>query len=170
MATPLDPTAWGNATLEVGTPGEGDVMATTLDKVGYVLQDSLGLEQEDGTVLQLIEEGGIIHDQMQQEGIKTIVGEMIGMQDDIMQRFWTTETDGTITWVKSTVTSNKFSFRISVPQNVGSKRMLIPYASMSLGVAYSSAQGWTQPFTITILTGATGNQFGWDEVPAPAEP
>jgi hypothetical protein len=169
--TPLDPTAWGNSILEIGTPGTGNAMSDTLEQIGYILEETLTIELEDGTELTLYEEGHILRDQLQQEGTVRITGTLIGIPDDVIAKFWQVETEGTgdtaKTWVKSMVASEKYSVRMGTPAVVGSERLLVPYASVNLGVAYSSTQGWTAPFTFTILKGATERMFGFDKVPAP---
>lgn len=166
----LTPTAWGNAVIEIGTPGEGNTIADTFEQLGYALEESLAIEQEDGTLLELYEEGHILRDSLQQEGTITITGTLIGIQDDVLTKFWKTKTEGTgddaKIWVQSTVSTGKYSLRMGTPSVEGSDRLLVPYASVKLGVAYASTQGWTAPFTFTIVVGATGDAFGFDKIPA----
>lgn len=163
-------TAWGNAIVEFGTPGAGNTMSTELKPVGYVLEDTLAIEKEDGTELQLFEEGHILRDQLQQEGVVRISGTLIGIPDDARTAFWDVTSSGSDdakkVSVKSLISSKKYSTKLSVPQVPGSETLEAPYCSVSLGMAYSSTQGWTAPFTITILKGETGKLFDFGVVAA----
>ncbi len=167
----LNPTAWGEGMLEVGEPGAGDTLATDFDDMGIILDDSIGVAADDGTPLELRSWGNVLRDYQGTEKTFTITGTLIGIPASAMRKFWgidTTSTPGT-TWVKSTVTNKKYSFRMGTPKVVGSDRLLVPVGRMSLGLAYAQSNGWTAPFTIQMLVGATGYIYGFDTVPTPTE-
>ena len=155
----MKPTAWGNAIVEYGTPGEGDTMATALTQLGYVEEETLGIEIEDGTVLSLYEEGHILRDEKQLENTVRINGTLIGIPDEVMEEFWDTEASGSKINVKSTVSGKKYSVKLSTPDQPGSDTLEVPYASVSLGVAYASNHGWSAPFTFTIIKGESDVLF-----------
>jgi hypothetical protein len=169
MAEALNPTAWGEGVLEVGTPGTGDTLATTFEDIGYILDDSIGVAAEDGTALELRSWGNVLRDYQATEKTFTITGTLIGITASAMAKFWNIDTATTAgrTAVKSTVTNQKFSFRMGTPAVVGSDRLNVPTGRMSLGMAYAQGEGWTAPFTIQMLVGATGNIFEFDTVPEP---
>ena len=157
-------TAWGNAILEFGTPGAGDTMSATLTKIGEILEETLGIEVEDGTELSLFEEGHILRDMLRQEGTVRINGTIIGIPDVVMAEFWDVESATGKTNVKSMVSGQKYSVKISVPGQLGSDTLEVPYTSVKLGMAYASNQGWTAPFTFTIMKGATDVLFSFGVV------
>jgi hypothetical protein len=166
MPEALNPTAWGEAALEVGTPGAGQTLAETFEDIGYILEETLTLSTEDGTQLSLYSEGHKLRDILEQEGTYTIEGTLVGIPESARTKFWRTHTADGVQWVQSTVSTEKFSVRMGTPKVVGSDRLLVPYSSVKLGMAYASNQGWTAPFSFTIVVGATEDMFGWDVVPA----
>lgn len=166
----LNPTAWGEAALELGDPGTGNTMAETFENIGKVLEETLGVELEDGTVLSLYASGHKLVDMLQQEGVVAIVGTLVGIPESARTRFWKTSKEGNIQWVQSMVTTGKYSVRLGTPRVVGSDRLLVPYSSVNLGFGYAENQGWTAPFRFTVIAGATGNLFGFDTVPTEETP
>lgn len=166
MAEALKPTAWGEGMMEVGTPGTGDTLATDFEDMGYILDESVSIETEDGTALELRSWGNVLRDYQDTEKTLTISGTLIGIPDAAMAKYWKTETTSGVTAVKSMVTNEKLSFRMGTPDIVGSQRLSIPVGKLSLGMAYAQTEGWSAPFTIRVLTGATGVMFNFDVVPA----
>ncbi len=145
-------------------------MATIFKSMGNILEESLSIEKEDGTVLQLFEEGHILIDELHQEPTLKINATIIGIPEDIRQAFWNVETSGTgdarKVSVKSLLNSNKYSVKFAAEGVPGSETFEAPYCSVNMGPAYTSAQGWTATVVITILKGKSGRLFDFGVVPA----
>jgi len=150
--------AWGKILLEYGTPTVNQGMTTLLKTMGYVKEGSLSLEQEEGTKLQLFAEGHVLLDELQLEGVVKLKGTIIQIPETVRQEFWNTETNAGKMSVKSMVTSNKYSVKLT-SEVEGSDTFEAPYCSINFGLAYSSTEGWSAPFTITVLKGKSGKLF-----------
>jgi len=155
------PTGWGKVSLLYGTPTSSQEMATTLVKMGDILENSLSIEQQEGTKLQLYAEGHILKDELQLEGTNSIKATLIGIPEDTRKKFWATDNAGET--VSSMITASKFSIKL-VPHVLGAETLSAPYCSINLGMAYSSQQGWTAPVTVTILQNEAGKFFEFGTV------
>lgn len=142
---------------------------STMLKMGYILEDTLEITNEEGDALELFEEGHILRDQVRLEGTITINCEIIGVPDNILEAFWVTETTGTGAeekrQVKSLINNDKYAVAFYVPTAPGSDTFEAPYCTVNMGMGYSSTQGFTLPIEIIIVKGATENLFQFGIVP-----
>ena len=163
-------TAWGEIEFFIGTPGTGDVMSTSLTSLGYMKEDSVGIEKEDGSLLQLFGTGHRLIDELKGEPTLRLKGTLIGISDTVAQEFWDATASGSgdeeKTGIKSFVTSKKMSVKMS-SKVVGSRTLEAPYCSVSLMPLFSEKEGWTAEIEFTILTGQTGYPFQFGIAPAP---
>ncbi|NDV47795.1 hypothetical protein D0T49_12135 [Paludibacter sp. 221] len=117
-------TAWGNVKMYFGTPTSTGEMPTTLNTMGYILEDSLAIESEEGTTLELFEEGHILRDRLQLEGVISISATIIGIPDETRKAFWNVTESGTgdakKVSVNSMVNNSKFAVKFAAEQVPGS--------------------------------------------------
>lgn len=172
MALPRK-TAWGNAQIFYAPAGTDQTMPAlnTLKQMGYILEGTLAIANEEGDALELFEEGHILRDQMRLEGTITVNCEIIGVPDDIVESFWKTTASGTDgnakRQVSSLINNDKFAVAFYVPDAPGSDTFEAPYCTVNMGTAYSSTQGWTLPIEIIIVKGAAEYLFQFGIVPEP---
>lgn len=158
-------TAWGNAKVYYGPALPSGQMPDldTLINIGYIHQDEdINLEATEGDTLELIEVGGIVRDEMRQNGSLSLTFNVIGIHSDNSTAFWDATVEGTgeteLITVRSLVNNNKYAVYLE-PEAAGSQDMRIPYATVYMDPGYSSEQGWILPVTVNILTGPSGNMF-----------
>lgn len=166
----MNPTAWGNVKMYFGTPEQGGEMPSSLMSIGNILEGSLNIEKEDGTTLELYEEGHVLRDMMQLEPTLRVNATIIGIPEATRSAFWETEVNGAgeakKVSVKSMVSNKKYAVKFAAEQVPGSDTFEAPYCSVNMGPAYSSEQGWTADVVITILKGDSGKLFDFGVVPA----
>lgn len=163
-------TAWGEVKARFGDATEDGSMPTTMTEIGEILENSLGLEKEDGTKLQLFKEGHILVDELEQEPTLSVVATIIGIPDSIKTVFWEAEKSGIGDKekfaVKSLVNSKKFAIDFAAVKVPGSETFEAPYASISLSPLYSSTQGWTCQARMTVMRSKSDVLFQFGKVPA----
>lgn len=164
----LKPTAWGNAHLEYGTPGANDALPTTWTDMGCILDQTIAVNVTEGTALEIRCSGNRLADQQDVEATYQLAFSLQGVASEIMTEFWGTATPGAdgITWVKSTITPERYAFRLSVPDVPGSDTFVIPRGSITLRPAFADNAGFSLTATISLLTSQLGI-FGFGVVPDP---
>jgi hypothetical protein len=158
-------TAWGEQVVSIGTPGTGDIMATTLADIGLIKEESISFEKADGTKLELFSTGHNLVDSLRTEPIITLKMTLIGITDSARQMFWKTTTALGRTTVKSLVNSTKYSVKLA-SKVVGADTLEAPYCEVSMGPLFAEKEGFTAEVAFTFLRGATGDLFYMDVVPA----
>jgi hypothetical protein len=155
-------TAWGEIDIEFGTPGNGDLMSSTLKKIGTVKEESLSVEKEDGTKLELYGTGHILVDELKTDPKLTIKGIVIGISKENVTEFWDATPSGTGATEKievaSLVSKKKYSVRLASKVS-GSDTLEAPYCSVVFSPAFSEKEGWTAEFAFTMIKGASGKLF-----------
>lgn len=153
-------TAWGEATLSVGTPGTGGAMGAALTKIGEIEENSLSVETADGKKYELKGSGGKLLDSMTGEPTLTVKATVVGLA--AASPFWTTETKGTGAAlkkvVKSLVCSTKKSVKIAT-KVVGSDYIEFPNCSANAKVTFSEEKGWLAEMEFTLLQNSAGEFF-----------
>lgn len=163
-------TAWGEVVMKVAETDAAETMPTTMETIGEILEESLGLELEDGTKLQLFKEGHILVDELSQEPTLNVSLTLIGISDANKARFWEAEETGEGEnkkfAVKSLINTKKFAIEFAAIKVPGSDTFEAPKCTVSMGPLYSSTQGWTSDIKITIIKAKTGILFQFGKVPA----
>lgn len=163
-------TAWGEVKMRFAETTADGSMPTIMTEIGEIQEDSLGLEKEDGTKLQLFKEGHILVDELEQEPTLSVVATIIGIPDEIKTEFWEAAKSGTGEKekfaIKSLVNSKKFAIDFAAVKVPGSETFEAPYASISLSPLYSSKLGWTCEVRVTIMRSALDVLFQFGKVPA----
>lgn len=154
-------TAWGEIELSVGETGSEGAMANTLTSVGYILENSFSMPNEEGTTLSLNATGGVRVDEKTGEPRIVVNCTLIGI--DKATQFW----GGTAKRVNSFTNDKKYSIRIA-SKVVGSEALEAPECKISGLPQFSETEGWTVPLTISILKGEAGYYCEYVEVTEPA--
>lgn len=168
----MEKTAWGEVEMNFAETTADEKMPTDLQTIGEIMEESLGLETEDGTKLQLFKEGHILVDELQQEPTLKVNATIIGIPDNIRTQFWEgekiTEGEGENAVekyaVKSLVNTKKFAIQFAAIKVPGSDTFEAPKCSISLSPLYSSTQGWTCSVAITLFRAKTGHLFLFGKV------
>ena len=125
MASTNTPTAWGDATLEIGEVQADGTMASKLENVGIIDADSLTVELTDGTIYQYKDINGKLLDELELEGELNINFTLKDPSEETMGKFWDVKTEGSgdtaVTWVKSILPNKQYCMRFSNPRVVGSR-------------------------------------------------
>ena len=141
-------------------------MGTPLVDVGYIVEDSISLAKEDGTILSLKGTGGVTVDELKNEPTLKLSMNLIGLEK--AKQFWgIDDTQTTTTRVKSLVNYDKYSVKMA-SKVVGSDTLEAPECSISGTPVFTEKQGWTVALEITIKKGEAGYLFDFGVVPAPA--
>lgn len=166
------PTAWGNIRLYYAEAAEDGAMVPFEDliSVGYVLEDSIETNNEEGDTLQLFEEGHILRDELRLNSTFSVTFTIIGIPPAIADAFWDAEVTGTgatqVIQVNSFVNNNRYAFRLDAP-TVLSQAFEAPYCSVNMVPSITSTEGWTAECTITVLNGPADYAFRIVRVQAP---
>lgn len=162
--------AWGHVEMKYALTNENETMPAELKPIGRIKEDSLGLEKEDGTVLQVFEEGHILVDELQLEPILKVNLTLTNIPEEIRTVFWDAEKTGVgddIEYaVKSLINNDKFAIEFAATKVPGSDTFRAPKCSISMSPLYSSKEGWTAEIKITLFKGLSGKLFSFGKVPA----
>lgn len=147
-------TAWGEIEVKIKVAEVGQTWpATGLTSIGTVLEDSISITKEDGSLYQLKSTGGILVDEMKGEPTFKVNLTLIG----IVSTFWTMH--GTTTTAVASF-SNSTKYAVSIASKVqGSKAFAAPYCTITGTPEFSEKTGWTVPLEITVLKGLAGYLF-----------
>lgn len=154
-------TAWGEIVLSTGTPGASDAMSTSLTPLGYIKEDSLAIETEDGEVMQLFGTGHVLIDEQGGEPSVRIKATLIGAN----KTFWDMAESPNTGRVESFVTSAFYSVRFA-SKVVGSDTFEAPKCKIAAKPLFSEKEGWTVELTITVLKGTAGYFWNFGTVAA----
>lgn len=173
MASTNTPTAWGDATLEIGEVQADGTMASELENVGIIDADSLTVELTDGTIYQYKDINGKLLDELEVEGELNINFTLKDPSEETMGKFWDVKTEGSgdtaVTWVKSILPNKQYCMRFSNPRVVGSRTWDFPVVKIKMKPGWEVAKGYNNPCTASVFnTGAKG-WFGFGKVAAPTE-
>lgn len=159
------PTAWGNLRMYYAPADEetGAMPAfADLLSVGYVLEDSISTDIEEGDVRQLFEEGHILRDELRLDSTLTINFTIIGIPSAIATAFWDATVTGTgpteIIQVNSLTNTNKYAIRLDAPAT-NSQALEAPFCTINMTPIISSEQGWTAECSATIIAGPANYTF-----------
>lgn len=173
MAIPR-PTAWGNTNIYFLAANEGQTMPelSAMTRMGDIYEDDdITITTDEGEVLELRETGGILRDQLRQEGTVTLNLSLIGVTDEALA-FWQTSVVGTGDTAKrrvqSLINNDKFAIAFYVPTAPGSDTFEAPYCTVNMTPGYASTTGWIQPIEIIILKGQA--DYLWDYGLVPETP
>lgn len=149
-----DKTAWGEILMNIGLTGANDVMATDLESIGILKEDSLSLATEEGKKYELWGSGHELIDELQGEPTLTVSGIIIQVPEDIRKKLWEVSEQGSgdakKMQVKSLVTKEKYSVQFA-SKVVGSETFEAPKCSVSMKPVFSETEGWTAEFSFKII-------------------
>lgn len=165
----MNETAWGNIIFRIADATETGEMPASLEQLGKIKENSISIDPQRGTKLQLKETGGGVHDQTEGEPVVTIGMTIIGIPVAMREMFWQTENKGEKTRVKSLVTNKKFAIEILNPKVPGSDTLEIPKTSVFMGMLLADDEGYTAPLEITILKSEADAFFDMGVVGAETE-
>lgn len=152
--------AWGEIVLSYGTPGASDAMSASLTPLGYIKEDSLAIETEEGEVMQLFGTGHVLVDEQGGEPSVRIKATLIGVDDT----FWTMDATNT-GQVESFIDSAYYSIKVA-SKVVGSETLEAPKCKIAAKPLFSEKEGWTVELTITVLKGLAGYFWNFGTVAA----
>ena len=140
--------------MNIGLTGANDIMATALESIGVLKEDSLSLATEEGKKYELWGSGHELIDELQGEPILTVSGTVIQIPDDIRKKLWEVSEQGSgdakKIQVKSLVTREKYSVQFA-SKVVGSETFEAPKCSVSMKPVFSETEGWTAEFSFKII-------------------
>lgn len=143
-------TAWGEIEMLVGTPGASDAMSASLESLGYIKEDSLAFETEEGEKMQLFGTGHVLVDEQGGEPSVRVKATLLGIEK--AKQFWEMGVDPNPGQVKSFVTSDAYSVKFA-SKVVGSETFEAPKCKIAAKPLFSEKEGWTVELTITVLKG-----------------
>ena len=165
--------ACGEIELRSAPMNEQETMPEELTSIGDIKEDSLGIEKEDGTILQIFKEGHILVDELPLEPILKVNLTLTNIPESIRTVFWdaekTGEGDKTEFAVKSLINNEKFAIEFAAIKVPGSDTFRAPKCSIAMSPLYSSKEGWTAEIKITLIKGLSGKLFHFGKVPAKAK-
>jgi hypothetical protein len=168
MATTQANTAWGevNAYIAEMNAGETFPAMSAMDDIGVVKDGTTSIETQDGEVLELKREGGILYDRLEKEATYTLNLTLIDIPEETATKLWDIDvTDPGKIKVKSTVSGKKFSVGFAAVKVPGSRTFEIPKCTIKMTPNYSSTEGWSCVLKISILqSDVTGVTFQFGEV------
>lgn len=151
-------TAWGEIVMSVAKTGASDVMGTPLVPLGYIKEDSLAIETEEGEVMQLFGTGHVLVDEQGGEPSVRIKATLLGITNG--KQFWTFDATN-VGQVESFVTTDNYSVKFA-SKVVGSESFEAPKCKIAAKPLFSEKEGWTIELTITVLKGVAG--YFWNFV------
>lgn len=153
-------TAWGKAEVHYAEAETDGTMPEALTKIGRILDGTTSFENEAGEVLELKEEGGAVVDTMTKDGKLKLKFTLIDIPAAARTAFWTA--DGKA--IKSMTNSKKFAMKLLFPDVPEAETFEIPYSSVTMGIGYSTSQGYTAEVEVTALKHpTTGAIFSFGE-------
>ncbi len=156
--TKTSATAWGEVVMKIGTPTENNAMSENLASIGYVKEDSISLETEDGEKLEWKAVGGKVVDTLTKEGKISIKCQIKNLNKENLEKFWNIEEDEASGKLKvlGMTNSNKYSVLLE-PKVEKAETFEAPYCSVSMKPTFTEKEGWGQEVTFTLLSGGEGN-------------
>ena len=162
-------TAWGEVVMKIADTEALETFPTTLVDLGDIMEDTLSINKEDGTKLQLFKEGHILLDELQTEPTLNITLTLVGISDVNKAKFWETTTSGSGDTakfaVKALTNTKKFAIQFAAVKVKGSDTFEAPKCTVQLSPIYSSKEGWKAEVSITIIKATTGVLFQFGKVP-----
>lgn len=149
----MEKIAWGEIIMSIAPTGALDVMGTPLVELGFVKEDSMAINLEEGPKLQLFGTGHVLVDEVQQEDIINVAATLIGLEK--ATQFWEMGTGPTEGQVISLVNSDNWSVKFA-SKVVGSKTFEAPKCKIKATPVFSEKEGWSANLKITVLKGAAG--------------
>lgn len=150
-------TAWGDIEFKIGTPSADNGMSTSLDSIGTVKEDSIGVETQDGTTKEWRAVNGKLIDELKGEPILKVKCFVKNLNKSNLGKFWNVSENATTgeLEVKGLTNANKYS--ISFGSNVKeSEEFKAPYCSVSMKPAFDEKEGWGQEIEFTLLSPGEG--------------
>lgn len=155
------PTAWGEIEMSVAATGASDAMGTPLVSLGYIKEDSLAIETEDGEMMQLFGTGHVLVDEQGSEPSLRVKGTLLGIAQ--AKQFWDMGEAPNTGRVESFVTTGNYSVKFA-SKVVGSDTFEAPKCKIAAKPLFSEKEGWTVELTITVLKGQGGYFFNFGTV------
>ena len=159
-------TAWADVNLYIGLTGAEDALTTNWSNLGYISEDGVTIETEDGEENELKDVNGVLLDSMKKEGTLSITFTLINPSEETRGKFWDLEEDGEEgtnrkVWVKSLINSSYYSIALANPKATGSESFVAPKCSVSMKPTYDATKGFMAEVTCKILTPKSGKTFGF---------
>ena len=156
-------TMWGEVHLFIGTPGDGDTLATSFEDLGLIDDEGISIETEDGESYELKDINGKLVDKLTKEPTLRITATLLKPTEETRGKFWQMEEEGTgesrKVWVKSMIASKKYSIKLAVPNRPGTETFEVPLCTVAMKPTWSKEKGFTAPVTFDVITGETGKPF-----------
>lgn len=144
--------AWSECTIEIGTTGDKDVMATSLTDIGVIKDKSSQLVPSDGDALQAKATGGHTVAKEQQEGGFTLNTRVIEPEDTLLTLLGLGEAKTDEFNVKTHVVEGDFSVKVT-PKNVGARGLKAPKTNITYKPGWSEEEGNYADLSFEILFG-----------------
>lgn len=144
--------AWSECTIEIGTTGDGDVMATSLTDIGTIKDKSSKLDPSDGDALVAKATGNKTVAKEQQEGGFMLSTRVIEPTDELLALLGLGSADSDEFKVKTHVVNGDFSVKVT-PKNVGAKGIKAPKTNVKYKPGWSEEEGNYADLEFEILFG-----------------
>lgn len=165
-------TAWGKINMYTGETAASDALAASMELVGVLKEETIGLTTEEGKKYELWGSGHELLDELQGEPSLLVSATITQVPEEIRKKFWDIKEVGTgddrKLQVKSMVTRKKWSvkFASEVP---GSETFEAPLCSVNMKPVFSETEGWSAEVSFRIIKSKiTGVLFQFGVVPASA--
>lgn len=166
LKTTMSKTAWGDVNLYIGLTGASDALTEVWSNLGYISEDGVTIETEDGEENELKDVNGLLLDSMQEEGTLSISFTLINPTEETRGKFWSLEEEGTDgdsrkVWVKSLINSSYYSIALANPKAEGSESFIAPKCKVTMKPIYDATKGFMAEVSCKILAPSTGKIFGF---------
>ena len=147
--------SWSKCQIEIGTTGDGDTFATSVESIGTIKDKSSSLEATDGDVLEAKATGGETVAKEQLEGGYSLTTRVIEPDDELLQRLGLGNIDAEELKVQTHVVEGDWSVKVT-PKNIGAKGIKAPKCSITYKPGWSEEEGDFADLTFEILKGDAG--------------
>lgn len=147
--------AWSECTIEIGTTGANDAMASSLTNIGTIKDKSSSLEPSDGDALEARATGGKLVAREAQEGGFTLTTRVIEPEATLLTLLGlgvAGANTGDDYGVKTHVVEGDWSVKLT-PKNVGAKGIKAPKCAITYKPGWSEEEGNYADIDFEILKG-----------------
>ena len=164
MAVKNNPTAWGNLIFRVAEADPTGEMPEALEQLGWIVENSISIDVQRGTKLELKETGGVLRDSVETEPTLKIGMDIIGIPEEMRKKFWDTEDKEGKIRVKSLVNTSKYAIGILNPKIKGSDTLEVPNTEVFMSPLLTDDKGYTATLEFTILKSKAEHLFDMGKV------
>lgn len=143
--------AWGKPTIKMGKTQDDGSMATVMNDIGKIKEDTTALNPQDGGSNEMYGEGHELLDEQPLEGYDQLEFTVVSPTLDFLAQFYDGSTvDADKFTKKTTIVKDKYSVDV-IPEKTGAIGYQAANCSVKIMTTFSAKEGWLSKFTLKNL-------------------